>query len=303
MVTLPSRQKGALDWNSLTSGATELRNSIGRLALKNKYIARFHALEKSEKDLWAHRTLAGSGLSMAFMSVAAVAGSDLSAADIQTYAENVLNLKSHFSGVNSPAALAGASGDLLKQSVEFLPEPIKKVSGTFLTGMLNFVRNWKQIEYLKSAEGETIDTSTFEGRQERRLKQAKSNIVSALTNVPQLAEGVLLGDWKRIAAAGTAVVSYTTRSGHYKYVHNKRAKGEEVNSGYFTRKMPGDIMLPRGVAQASVASEILPEFGPVAGLFSLLAGAGQTSGAAMMISSDQEWSKAKGDNAPDVRLP
>ncbi|MGH1404435.1 MAG: hypothetical protein ACRBDL_09335 [Alphaproteobacteria bacterium] len=267
----------------------------------------FISLDKSTQDILMHKILATGGASMVAAGGVCLAQSGVTAQEMKEYADHLLAVSGHFnvetlsSFEGGRETLSSVMHDVVHYMPDKLSESLKQVWGTMATGAANCGRNIWQWRSVVSDKGHALEVDTFEGRQERRVKQVKSNLISAGTNMPQLVEGLVLLDPVRIFTAGSAVSGYGIRASRYKYAHYVREKGlEGKDPPEFFKAWPWKMLSARAGGQTfGMTAELGTTFGPVAGGVICAAGLCQIAGAEAMRISDRDYQDNGRDGADD----
>ncbi len=258
---------------------------------------KFISLDKSTQDILMHKILATGGAGMVAAGSVCLAQSGVTVQEMKEYGEHLLAMSRHFN-FETVSSFDGAretassvAGDVAHFMPDKLSDSLKQVWGTMATGAANCGRNIWQWRSVVSDSGQALEVDTFEGRQTRRVKQTKSNLISAGTNTPQLVEGLLLLDPVRIFTAGSAVGGYGIRASRYKYAHYVREHDlEEEEPPELFKTWPWKMLFARASGQTlGMTAELGATFGPVAGGVICAVGLCQVTGAEAMRISDRDY--------------
>ena len=164
------------------------------------------------------------------------------------------------------------------------------VGGTMGTGVLNLGRNLLQAWGVAGAgDHDSHDMDDPKVRQSLRKRLAWSNVVSAGTNIPQLAEGIYLLDPVRFATGGSAVLGYSLSAARYAtagFTRTKWYKGTPYTPSREVSRLPGNILIGRGVVQGVLSYKFFLDFNIASGITLLGSAVIQTFGGFVKRDSD-----------------
>lgn len=179
-----------------------------------------------------------------------------------------------------------------------------EVWGTTSTGAFLVGRNlWQAWQIATRGEA---DISIVKGQQALRKNLAITSAVSAGGYAPQLLEGMLLQDPIRIATAGSAALAYSISTYRYTKAYRTRKEdyqGEKFIPGRWTEKLPGNLLITRGICQTGLAYQFYQTYGPLAGATLGLATLIQTTGAIVKKDADTIIYKCNDNNSSKPKPP